>query len=391
MPLYKFGPDDLFHNRIKTRPQINFKIYDRTAYYNNKPFVSGAHTYNTTTPAGERKSGYISLYELNVDRPAGNLIYPFVTKGGSLDSFRTISTTAFNSDFLFGDQITGSYPLSAGISSDRYAQGHSTHYITALRTALESNKILSNAYSYSSSLGDKSDQELRLISIPSIFYGSSIDKGSVSLKFYITGTLLAELRDDKKNGELRQAVSASTADSGSVGGVVLYDEGFIILTGSWDLRPAGTDIYIPGESAAAPRWIDFGSTGSSGTNENMPSSSYEISFSGTNYVPTMTMFAHAREGENNFTTNPTAIMHSHSLGSDVATNSTQYMEPSDNAIFNVGSSSFTDTIPPFEKTVFISQIGIYDEYRNLIGVAKLANPVRKRDQDDFTFKLKLDF
>ena len=33
---------------------------------------------------------------------------------------------------------------------------------------------------------------------------------------------------------------------------------------------------------------------------------------------------------------------------------------------------------------------IYDENRNLIAIAKLANPVRKTKDLDYTFKLKLD-
>ena len=33
---------------------------------------------------------------------------------------------------------------------------------------------------------------------------------------------------------------------------------------------------------------------------------------------------------------------------------------------------------------------IFDEDKNLIGVAKLANPVMKKESEDFTFKLKLD-
>ena len=33
---------------------------------------------------------------------------------------------------------------------------------------------------------------------------------------------------------------------------------------------------------------------------------------------------------------------------------------------------------------------IYDKYKNLIGVATLANPVLKEDNQDLTFKLKLD-
>ena len=45
----------------------------------------------------------------------------------------------------------------------------------------------------------------------------------------------------------------------------------------------------------------------------------------------------------------------------------------------------------FEKQVYISKIGLYDKDRNLIGIAKLATPVRKREIDSYTFKLKLDF
>ena len=44
----------------------------------------------------------------------------------------------------------------------------------------------------------------------------------------------------------------------------------------------------------------------------------------------------------------------------------------------------------FEKQVFISEIGIYDKEKNLLGIAKLANPVTKKESQDYTFKLKLD-
>jgi len=33
---------------------------------------------------------------------------------------------------------------------------------------------------------------------------------------------------------------------------------------------------------------------------------------------------------------------------------------------------------------------VYDEDRNLIAVAKVANPVKKTVEQDYTFKLKLD-
>ena len=60
-------------------------------------------------------------------------------------------------------------------------------------------------------------------------------------------------------------------------------------------------------------------------------------------------------------------------------------------IKNIVSSSFADPTGSFEKQVYISKIGLYDKDRNLIGIAKLATPVRKREIDSYTFKLKLDF
>ena len=59
-------------------------------------------------------------------------------------------------------------------------------------------------------------------------------------------------------------------------------------------------------------------------------------------------------------------------------------------IKNTISSSFAHYSASYEPQVFISQIGIYDEQKNLIAIAKLANPVRKTKDLDYTFKLKLD-
>jgi hypothetical protein len=40
--------------------------------------------------------------------------------------------------------------------------------------------------------------------------------------------------------------------------------------------------------------------------------------------------------------------------------------------------------------VYVSKVGIFDENKNLIGIASLASPVRKEEDQDLTFKLKLD-
>jgi len=59
-------------------------------------------------------------------------------------------------------------------------------------------------------------------------------------------------------------------------------------------------------------------------------------------------------------------------------------------IKNIVSASYTDQAPPFKKTTYINKIGIYDESKNLVAVASLATPVRKTEDLDYTFKLKLD-
>jgi hypothetical protein len=280
MTFYKFKDKEILHNRVKTFPSIKFNIYNGNVFYNNINKVSGAFPGSLVknTPPG-----YISLYELNIDRVSGsnNLIFPFITKAGSLTSFKTITTSSYNSDYKFGDVVSGSYPLSASISSDFYVSSsgliQQRRKINALKNTLGNYLVLSPHYAYQSNLTDlawnKQTQAMRMISIPSIFYGSSIKKGSVSLKYYFTGSLAAELRDDKKNGELIQVADTGYVGgtpSGTVAGVIMYDQGIILLTGSWDLIGGAATTSFPSTTTANttsvrnPKWIDFGLTGSSG-------------------------------------------------------------------------------------------------------------------------------
>lgn len=378
MSFYKFEPNSLFYNRIKAYPSVKFQINNGTIIYNNETQETGQFSTNVKNVP----PGHISLYELNIDRASGNYISASIPKDSSLTTFKTVSTGTFSSN-EFGTDLSFAYPLSASISSDRLALNEDPDfYRSALRNSLNNYSTLSRHYAYSSSLGDKSTQLMRIISIPSIFYGSSIKKGSVSLKFYLSGALLAELRDDTSRGELRQVSSGSGADSGSVGGVVMYDQGFILLTGSWDLNSAGTDNY--GVGATAPKWTDFGFTGSTA-----PSSSFQMEFSGTNYIPNITMLAHMPKGHLNHSNNPTYAKFGQTL--TPTTGSSVYKEPNNISIKNISKTNFKDPNGKFQKITYINQVGIYDKYHNLIAIAKLANPIRKRETDEFTLKLKLDF
>lgn len=389
MAYYQFGPDDLVFNILRAKPRVEFYIYQNAVFYNNKPEIIGDRS---TTNLNGVPVGFISLHEINVDRTANDLIYPFITKNGSLSTFSTMTTSEFNSDFQYGDILTGSYPLSASITKDFYSQGTERLNIDALKNTLNYYSAMSKHYEPDSALGDKSDQEIGLVSVPSIFYGSKIEKGTVELNFYVSGTLAAQLKDINKNGELIQVAGAANDlgaayGSGSVAGVVLYNEGFLVLTGSWDIDPVHGESYTGGASAN-PRWTYYGRGANDGTSTSIPSSSYGLKFSGSTETPVMTMFAQAEKGQLNFSNNPTFL--SHSQNTIGMSSSFGYIENPKLVIKNIVSGAYSDYNSPFKKQTYISKIGIYDDDKNLIGIAKLATPVKKTEERDLTFKLKLD-
>ena len=129
MPYYKFGIEDVFYNTIKTHPESTFIIYSGSIYYNNRrphsSSVNGGWVLHVDGQNNEPVLGSISLYELNVERPIGGLIYPYVTKDGSLTTFKTVSTASFN-EFNYGDTITSEYPLTASIQREFIHQTSST-------------------------------------------------------------------------------------------------------------------------------------------------------------------------------------------------------------------------------------------------------------------------
>ena len=59
-------------------------------------------------------------------------------------------------------------------------------------------------------------------------------------------------------------------------------------------------------------------------------------------------------------------------------------------MINTVSSSHSDYSASFERQVYISRVGVYDKFKNLIGVATLSNPVLKKEADEYSFKIKLD-
>jgi len=102
------------------------------------------------------------------------------------------------------------------------------------------------------------------------------------------------------------------------------------------------------------------------------------------------MHARAPKSDLNFSSNPTYLDHTSYTGKPPITGSYVYKEQEDIQIFNTVSSSFYDYEEKFKNQTYIGKIGIYDNARNLIAIAKLATPIKKNTGRDFTFKLKVD-
>ena len=404
MPYYKFKRNEVFNNTLKTYPSVKFVVYSGSAYYNNAPDISGAFA----DPIRLTDAGHVSLYELNIDRTSSatgrtigqvnddGLIYSWVVKGGTGISFRTSTTADFNA-LNYGEIVSSSYPYTSSISKEYYdtttgrvgtvsslSDGYVSH-LRALKNTINHYNYVNPHFAYSSSLyqRDFDTAQVGLVNIPTVFYGSQIKKGSINLEYYFTGTLIGRAQDTNRDGVL---YSTYGVGSGSAIGLALYSEGILILTGSENLN-GSSDAYEPTPAASDnPKWIYFAQSISGSI--TAPNSAYIMEMSGTSYTQTLTMFATAQKGDLNHSNNPTYIQYAPANYAE--TGSQAYLELATRKVKNVVSSAYADPTGSFEKTTYISKVGIYDEDRNLIGIAKVATPVKKTVERDFTFKIKLD-
>ena len=371
----------MIYNCIVTNPKYEFFVNDQKTYLNRETEETGDFSSNKINHVPQ---GSISLLEMNVNRPSDKLIYPFYIYDGLRESMFDLESV----DSLEpGDEVRGSYPMSASVSRIYYDHSAATNnikYMHALRNPVDLSGYLSSDFSFS----NFESNDVNVISVPSVFYGSTVKKGSVKLEYYITGTLCATLEDTKKSGEL---INTSGPLQGKTSGIILYDYGIILLTGSQSLS-THTDNF--GEAGSTPSWLSYGSgmqeiNKSIGSQHNVSAdSSYSLSIRGTNKIPTTTLIACAEKGEYNFSNNPTFIDYdtpqTASLGKD-------FYKEHVSLIKNIKKSKYTNYNEDFESITYISQIGIYDKNKNLMAIAKLANPVKKTEIQDFLFKLRLDF
>ena len=389
-------------------PEWDFFIYNSEVYINNSQNISGPLTgdFYKNVP-----NGYLSLYEYNLDR-AGKFIYPFVVKQGHRIMFRNKtknltgerkSATDTWGSLAAGAEIASSYKMSASITRQYLSIDTSTltnmnHTSSVLKnTCLKYQTINPSFSTNDSNLSQLFTDVVNMVNIPSIFYGSSIKKGTVSLNYYITGTLIATAKDENQNGQLYCTFGTASV-SGSVVGHILYNEGIIFFPNAYTsvqrALDSGNSVKYRGTSlsAVSASWLYFGAGATDGITHDIThaSASYSINFEGTTYKNTMTMFCHADKGEFNYSNNPT-FKNIEQSSSIVGFTSGDYSySDKETDIKNIASSSFYKGEDEFRKVTYISKVGIYDENDNLLMTVDLARPYKKEEDDDLTFKIKYD-
>lgn len=417
---YKFKKNDVFVNSLKTHPSYEIFVHSGSVKINQKQ-----------SEGSSVSSSHLSMYEMNVDRHTEEGVYGFTFQNKGVDDVAiqfddslepslfvptaSYPHTATLQRFLFNPASKDTYKANLPANGKQYS---GVLFYEALKNTLNSYNIYSTLFNHDL----YSNSTINLIDIPSVFYGQSIKKGSVKLKYFYTGTLIAEAADIYENGVLifttgsYVPLTGSAIVSGAVG-LVMYNEGILFLTGSetalgGNLKktvaavgvdgPTGKDMYINRLGAnvyEGPKWKYFMDgappvvrTGSAHAPPGQAmSSSFLMEFEGVHEVPVLTMFAHAPKGELNHSNNMTYVQ-SASNGSPYQpiTSSMSFKELDNVKIKNTVSSSYPTLTSSFKKQTFISQVGIFDDKKRLIGIAKVGVPVRKSEEQDYTFKLKLD-
>lgn len=180
---------------------------------------------------------------------------------------------------------------------------------------------------------DTSSDEIVMFQISNLYYGDRIYPGSITIRDTdVSGSnsrISFTLKDDGL-GSLYRSDSPNPAKWASVGNV-FYDEGIIVIK--------SPHLYLFGQN------------------------SFEIDFKGERNIHTLTLNVPAPQGLINSSSNPAYLPVSASL-------------------------DFNDSDPKF---VYITGIQIHDDNLNVIMRANLAQPLKKRNTDEYLFKIKQDF
>lgn len=208
-------------------------------------------------------------------------------------------------------------------------------------TFITSKKLLANTIS-----------DLKVVHVPSMYYGRQIATGSVKLvcNAFTSSKLQRTIVDDGRGGLYisGSATSGTLEDRESYKGVqwnkvgnVFYSEGLIVIKD--------------------PSLLDFGLNNPVSQLQN---DLLQVNFKGKSNIPTKVFMCRVHGAKANASNNSSFVA------------------------FDSGSDKHK--IVRDDNTTYITAVGIYNKERKLVAVAKLASPVRKKEIEKLNIKLKMD-
>jgi hypothetical protein len=171
---------------------------------------------------------------------------------------------------------------------------------------------------------------------------------SVGLIFYEHGTMVLDMEKIfDQDGNIQGSIASVAAGTDTSTGKIDFDANFVQL-----LRQGSIDEIV--DHVAKTR---FGNTNQTA-----------VTFQNVTNINSMLVFCRATADEFNYSTNPTFT--------------------DDNGRIRVIDTGEEDSQRAFS---FVTSVGLYDDSKNLLAVAKLSRPIEKNDEKDLTIRIRRDF
>jgi hypothetical protein len=199
---------------------------------------------------------------------------------------------------------------------------------------------------------------VRVLHLPSMMYGRQVATGTLQMtcRAYDNQGIVRTIVDDGRGGLYMSGSNLRKISGEDVRGV------------AW--RKVGNIFYAEGLAVITdPSLLDFGNYLEGDWSQN--SDPLEVRFRGDQRINTKVFMCRLGQAQAAGSNNPTYSWVD-SRGTPVTT---------DDVVRIKGSQPLT----------YVTAIGIYNEERQLVAVAKIAQPIRKREKDKLNIKLKMDF
>ena len=197
-----------------------------------------------------------------------------------------------------------------------------------------------------------------VLSVPSRLYGNYIQPGS-----FTWSSISGSIYDD---GEGNLIYSSS----GEICGQIFYPHGLAIITSDSNPGADGYDVAQYGSAA-------YGLGDSTIVEAFVTSSNVTCSFSSSLTIYETQYQCTIRDNEYNFTLNPSSTSGSTFITSSIGT----FYTPGQYLNDNITGSYFSP---------YVTTVGLYDEYQNLLAVGKLSQPLPISPTTDTTILINID-